>query len=91
VPGASGAWIDSGLVFTTPARHPDRTTQFQSQLRPPHGSRRTCGSLLAPLTFTPESPCRSPAQRDRRHHGDLHRVPFGRHPRCAQEARPVAR
>ena len=31
------------------------------------------------------------AQQDRRHDGDLHRGSLGRHPRGAQEARPVAR
>ena len=100
---AGGAWVSTGLVFTT--RH-------GTALEPRNFS-RSFDRCIAKARGAPDHRARHPqdlrvfagcpgrapacgdadpaAQQDRRHDGDLHRGSLGRHPRCAQEAGPVAR
>ena len=40
-----------------------------------HGTRETCGSLLAGFDVHPRVAMQIAAQQDRRHDGDLHQVP----------------
>jgi integrase len=61
---AAGAWIETGLVFTThhgtPIEPRNFNRSFDRRIRlakvfriPVHGARRTCGSLLAALEVHP--------------------------------------
>ena len=89
---AGDAWIDNGLVFTTRHGTPIEPRNFGRSFdrcivaaRVPritvHGTRKTCGSLLAALDVHPARGYADPAaQQDRGHDGDLHRGAFGRHP-----------
>ena len=100
---AGDAWIDTGLVFTTRHGTPIEPRNFNRSFDrrvekakvskiTVHGTRKTGGSLLATLDVHPRVAMQDPAaHQDRRHDGDLHRGPFGRHPRRAEEARPMAR
>jgi integrase len=98
----AGAWIDTGLVFTTRhgtaveprnfSRSFDRCiVKAQVPRITVHGTRKTCGSLLAALDAHARVADTDPAaQQDRGHDGDLYRGSLGRYLRRAPQAQPVA-
>jgi integrase len=98
---ADGAWIDTGLVFTTRHGTAMEPRNFSRSFDRCIVKAQVPGSLcMAPEDLrlaARRSGCTSAggdadpsAQQDRGHDGDLHRGALGRHPRCAQEARAVA-
>ena len=99
---ASDSWVETGLVFTTRHGTPIEPRNFNRSFKrciaeakvseiTVHGTRKTCGSLLAALDVHPARSHADPAaQQDRGHHGDLHRGALGRDPRRAPQARPLA-
>ena len=100
---AGGAWIDTGLVFTTRRGTLIEPRNFNRSFdrriiraKVPkitvHGARRTCGSLLAALGGSSPGRDADPApQQDRPDDGDLYRGAFAGYPGRAEEARQVAR